>query len=323
MKPQAIFFSVVLLLILSGCGGTIEVVVAPESHIVPSSTILLVNKGATAGNPEDKLGRFLQEHGFHVISGQIIAYHNSPRVFLSPPPEYALEFRCDPYSGASPFFVTDFSAALVDLRSGELVAAAVFSGRHLITDVLENFIDQLAAPSVSSDRKPDQILAMPLSRYEIDPRVPQWELKKQTSFDPIRIRHVHYIAGLIEEYYARRGIYPLTDRTMPVDVPIARGSADYPFPVLDAAELEKELSKVLRREITLPLDPQKLKAWGFRLYQYHADERGYTVSAHLFYERRDTRRIRDFIHKYQVGSFADRDARIIRFSDIAGTPWFH
>jgi hypothetical protein len=319
---QGIFF-VVLLLILSGCGGTIEVVVAPESHIIPSSTILLVNKGTATGNPEDKLGRLLQEHGFHVISGQIIANHNSPRVSLSPPPEYALEFRCDPFSDASQFFVTDFSAALVDLRSGELVASAVFSGRHLITDVLENFIDQLAAPPVSSDRKPEQILAIPLSRYETDPRVPQWELRKQTSFDPRRIQHVHYIAGLIEEYYARRGIYPLTDKTMPVDVPIARESINYPFPVLDAAELEKELSKVLKRKITLPLDPQRLKAWGFRLYQYHADERGYTVSAHLFYERRDTRKIRDFVHKYQVGSFEDREARIIRFSDIAVTPWLY
>lgn len=317
-KTNILYFvlTFTLFLTLPGCGGSLKVAVTPDAYILHDSTILLVNKGSIIGNPEEKISRILKAHGLTPISGQIIADHRTPRLSLSPPPEYVLEFRCDPYSDASQFLVNDFSAALLDLRSGELTAAATFSGRHAIQDVFEDFTRQLLSDPQSRSGKPEQLLVMPLSKYEIDPRVPQWELSKQTHFDPIRIQHVHTIAALIEEYYKYRGIYPLADRPLPVDVPIAREVIKYPFPVIEPGELEKELSKVLKKEISLPRDPQKLMAWGFRLYQYHVDDIGYTVSAHLFYERSDTRRIRDFVHKYQVGSFEDRDAGIRRFTPV-------
>ncbi len=68
-------------------------------------------------------------------------------------------------------------------------------------------------------------------------------------------------------------------------------------------EFVNEIRVVLGENINIPIDPQKFEVNAARLYQYWTDGKDYAVSAFLFGPTPYTSTIRQYSHKYQIGSF--------------------
>ncbi len=157
-------------------------------------------------------------------------------------------------------------------------------------------------------------------------RVPSWELSYQRDMDARRIRAVHRIASLVEDFHAVTGRYPLERNyglilTSPeVDVHI-RDAGDLRKWLKDnngdVVQLEEELEEVFKHFQGLPRDPQRIDAWGGpRVYQYHFDGKHYYVSAYFFFPTEHTRLVCEYSFKYQVGSRDMPERKIRRFSAI-------
>jgi hypothetical protein len=147
---------------------------------------------------------------------------------------------------------------------------------------------------------------------------PKWEQSYQKNADKIRIKDVHYLAGLIEKYYERVGHYPLiTGERERVDVLITNKSIHYPIPTIQVSEFVKVMRDEFGKDLKIPMDPQKLDAWGSpRFYTYAATKTNYWVAAYLFYGTDMTRKIMEYSYKYEVGSISIPEKNIHRFKDL-------
>lgn len=148
--------------------------------------------------------------------------------------------------------------------------------------------------------------------------------------DAERIRDVHTIANIVEQFKEKTGHYPYEEnfsnvRSGYVAVPISVNITDkalpeqyrYPPPgfsggIIPNDEFLAYLRESLGPNITLPYDDAPLP----RFYQYHFDGKNYFVSAVLYAPNEFTRMMRENWHKYQVGSVSNPQFKIRLFKDI-------
>jgi tetratricopeptide (TPR) repeat protein len=151
---------------------------------------------------------------------------------------------------------------------------------------------------------------------------PKWEIDYQKNVDPRRVEDVHKIAQMAEDFYEEKGHYPLADGKFKLPLTVEITTKKYedsdllPNPV-PMEELEKELKSVLGEDIVLPLDPQKVDAWGGpRLYQYFTTGKHYFVSTNLFFPKLGARYLMPYTYKYEVGSVTNPKQKSFKFSHI-------
>ena len=178
MKVKA-FFNVVLTLsvfLIFGCAltGTVFVSVKPNTSFTPKSTITVVCQHYSWGRYHDplkvqgRLERLLMSRGYEVVSSAVasdkIKYEDKIRrndngreaeASLERVREfrsiYVLRFDYDSYALKECF--EHFTASVVDLRTGEVVASADYSphtgdpmfGCKSTSSVLEEFVNKLKA----------------------------------------------------------------------------------------------------------------------------------------------------------------------------------
>ena len=153
--------------------------------------------------------------------------------------------------------------------------------------------------------------------------------------DEDRIRDVHQIASLIEEYGAKKGRHPFAERWDTVDqgyvpVPISVHLSSRALPeefqypprgvsgvVIAREELEEYLSRGLGRKIRLPCDDRPIRIGGANwphFYQCLFDGKDYFVSCHLEKRSPFARELGRGLHKYEVGSveIPGRQTRLYR-----------
>ncbi|MDC0936728.1 hypothetical protein OAS39_10615 [Pirellulales bacterium] len=148
--------------------------------------------------------------------------------------------------------------------------------------------------------------------------------------DEQRISDVHKIATLVERFKEAAGHYPYEEAflnpepgfvAVPASVNITRlelpDQYRYPPPGVSGAvfgyqDFQDYLREVLGDDVVLPSDTEPPP----RFYQYHFDGQNYFVSAVLTSATPDTREVAPGWHKYQVGSTAVPDQKVLRFSDI-------
>lgn len=116
----------------------------------------------------------------------------------------------------------------------------------------------------------------------------------QSEMDPVRIRHIDFIASLTTEYFQKTGRMPLADRLQEkrITVFITRRplkgyleqAARLPVVVLSTDDLKADLEKGLGRTINLPSDPQYVASYGPNLYIYDVNKARACVYGHLFSE---------------------------------------
>jgi len=117
----------------------------------------------------------------------------------------------------------------------------------------------------------------------------------QGDMDPVRIRHVDYIASLTTEYFQKTGRMPLADRLQekritvfithrPLQDTYLEQAARLPVVVMSTDDLKADLEKGLGRTIDLPSDPQNFASYGPNLYIYDVNKARACVYGHLFSE---------------------------------------
>jgi len=117
----------------------------------------------------------------------------------------------------------------------------------------------------------------------------------QRAMDPVRIRHIDYIASLTTEYFQKTGRMPLADRLQekritvfithrPLKDTYLEQAARLPVVVLSTDDLKADLEKGLGRTINLPSDPQNVASYGPNLYVYDVNKARACVYGHLFSE---------------------------------------
>lgn len=121
------------------------------------------------------------------------------------------------------------------------------------------------------------------------------ESSYQRAMDPVRIRHIDYVASLISEFSEKTGRMPLADRVQDKRITVfitnrqVKGTyleqaARLQVVVLSADDLKADLEKGLGRTIDLPSDPQNFASFAPNLYVYDVDKAHACVYGHLFFE---------------------------------------
>ena len=150
--------------------------------------------------------------------------------------------------------------------------------------------------------------------------------------DGQRMKDVHTIATVIEQYKRKTGRYPYAEHwdnpdpnmvIIPVEViicsrPLPREYERPPEGLLQAmikySDFLEYLRKVLGPDLTLPEDDRDPATWV--PYQVRFDKDNYFVGAHLTHANGFTRPV-DGAFKYQVGSIGSEAAKVRAYSDIA------
>ena len=144
------------------------------------------------------------------------------------------------------------------------------------------------------------------------------EREEQKEYDVQRVKDVHHIARLVEDYFQKVGYYPLTNKgyKLPINIRISSQEYGSPQPHVHFRELDKELRKVLGDDINIPFDPDLNNTKSSRLYQYYTDTADYEVSAFLYSQNKFTREITTYSHKYQIGAIPKLKRKKYRLQDI-------
>ena len=156
---------------------------------------------------------------------------------------------------------------------------------------------------------------------------------KAAKTDADRINDVHAIAEIIERYHDITGKYPFQENwdIMPPGykfVPITVNITDQELPpkylvpvpgnpgsVLPTDKFENYLSAVLGEKITLPYDDRDVRQPNCApFHQFYYDGKRYLVSAVLENPTPDTRTYNKVCHKYTVGSQADPEHKILKYT---------
>lgn len=119
----------------------------------------------------------------------------------------------------------------------------------------------------------------------------------QRAHDPIRVKHAEQIAALAMEYAAATGHLPLQDLSESENAPFMAligysvkeedgfaqvGALKRGALFVNSGYLEKVLSEGLKRNITLPRDPQRVATYAPNVYVYFYGEGQFCAVAHLF-----------------------------------------
>ena len=115
----------------------------------------------------------------------------------------------------------------------------------------------------------------------------------QDNSDKIRLEHLRYYGDLLNEYYEIEGKYPFQEKyDVPVYITIANefqeknANQQLPFEhkKISTEQFEKELEKVLKTDITLKYDPQKVGVYAPNFYIYNVYQKVFYFAIHLYNE---------------------------------------
>lgn len=155
--------------------------------------------------------------------------------------------------------------------------------------------------------------------------------------DADRIRDVHYIAELVEQYKEKTGSYPYHNWFENVEeghvaVPVSVNITDqtlpeqYRYPPLGVSgyvdsteEFLKDLRYVLGNKVNLLYDDRPVvykPPYIPTFYQFLYDGENYYVSAILTKPSQYTRELRKGYYKYQVGSVEDKELKIRNYTGL-------
>jgi len=115
----------------------------------------------------------------------------------------------------------------------------------------------------------------------------------QDNSDKIRLEHLRYYGDLLDEYYEIEGKYPFQEKyDVPVYITIAnefqQKNANQQLPFehkkISSEQFEKELENVLKKDITLKFDPQKVGVYAPNFYIYNVYQKVFYFAIHLYNE---------------------------------------
>ncbi|AQQ71254.1 hypothetical protein SMSP2_01620 [Limihaloglobus sulfuriphilus] len=119
--------------------------------------------------------------------------------------------------------------------------------------------------------------------------------KYQEAMDPIRMKHAEQITNIVLEYAVKTDSLPFESESIERPFMVLIGHSPEMENVFandkvlarnakfaNSHVLEKELSRVLGREIKLPRDPQKVPTYAPNVYVYYIAEGQLTVAVHLY-----------------------------------------
>jgi hypothetical protein len=123
---------------------------------------------------------------------------------------------------------------------------------------------------------------------------PILERNYQSAMDPIRKKHAHQIASVIQEFADKTGHLPFQEQTVDKPFMVLLGHSPEEEdhfandPVLkrnatwaNSTDLEAMLSKELKRPIKLPRDPQTVPTYAPNVYVYFVAGKQMTIVTHL------------------------------------------
>lgn len=136
--------------------------------------------------------------------------------------------------------------------------------------------------------------------------------KYQHDADILRVNHLEYIDGLVEEYKEKTGHYPFADErvSIPTYVFIATPKQiewfkdDMPIEhiTVSAEEFKMELESGLGRRVVIPCDPQKRGDSKPNFYMYMVQGKDYILAVHLHEGYGFGKKIGEDYYKVEVSS---------------------
>lgn len=132
----------------------------------------------------------------------------------------------------------------------------------------------------------------------------------QKEADSQRLEDAQTMEGWINEYYAKKGSYPLSELSDGRDIYVIINEGDTPSWIqeqnpsplyIEDEDLEKDMEAVLGRDLTLPYDPQKV-ATGARpnFYMYSYQNGKVYLAVHLSEEYPNTIYVAPHYYKYEA-----------------------
>jgi hypothetical protein len=155
-----IFFSIVCIAVMTGC-GSVNVYVKPGAVLSKKSTITVTGENDQSGT-RGTLEHLLLSKGFNIVSETTAktavrykdqlqgsnSYNNefSSEVYSVKELNsvYALDTRYTYYYDMLYYAYRSFSAKVVDLNTGEVVLSVSFVGDRSVNSVLEDCVEQIA-----------------------------------------------------------------------------------------------------------------------------------------------------------------------------------
>lgn len=174
VKTICIFAITLSIFLIFGCAGTVNVSVKPDTSFTPKSTITVVSSGYDPLGVQGKIEHLLMSRGFEVVSEAVardkVKYQDKIKSDAPGQSEaeaslervqevrstYILRFSYS-YRSDIPHgnVFRNFTASVVDLNTGKVVASADFSqgdfGSRSVSSVLEEFVNKLTV-SVTSEK---------------------------------------------------------------------------------------------------------------------------------------------------------------------------
>ncbi len=166
----------------------------------------------------------------------------------------------------------------------------------------------------------------------------------QEDFDKIRLDHVLIIDALVKEYKAKTGKYPFEGKyeqlpvavvieseaqkeshkgNVPLFIDLSTRAVDGDIPpqpkrieTITIQELNEELSSGLQKDVTLPVDPQKVPVNKPSVYVYTFYLGVYDITAFLHNEFAFARPLNEFNNKITVGNRSHPESGIWTAEDL-------
>jgi hypothetical protein len=149
--------------------------------------------------------------------------------------------------------------------------------------------------------------------------------KYQSDVDIIRLNDLKEIGGYLNEYKVKAGKYPFEDRSdVPVYVHIATkeqrsvkmGKSPYRHIVIPVTDLIAELEKVLKRDILMPFDPQRVPNGRPNFYVYMITKGVYFLGVHLYHPRSFAQKIGSNWYKVEISNRPNLQPLIWSYGDL-------
>ena len=139
------------------------------------------------------------------------------------------------------------------------------------------------------------------------------ETKFQQDADIVRLQHLQYYAGLIEEYREKTGHYPFEPHAdIRTYVHIANKhqekytTGDNPerHRVIDDSDFFRELSAKLGREVEELYDPQYVPVWRPNFYMYMIQGDAYFLAVHTYEAFPFANKVSRNYHKVEISNYS-------------------
>lgn len=151
----------------------------------------------------------------------------------------------------------------------------------------------------------------------------------QHDADIVRLKHLKYLGGLIEEYHEETGRYPLqSDDNIENYVNIAsfsqkkytQGGPPYEHRETAVEEFKVVLEKGLGRNINLPFDPQLVPVNKPNFYIYMVKGDQYYLAVHLYDGSGFARKIAPYYFKAEISNISVSSQKIYKYNELMNNP---